>query len=169
MSIQISQVFQGLAQQQFPALLGILRKAQEYAAEQGVSEAELLQTRLIEDMHPLIWQIQTTVELCSRGAARLLGNEVKNVELSDGSIAEVIKQIKQLHESLLTLDTAGLDASSDKTFEIPIGPDAQLTLSGRDYVLKFLLPNVYFHLTTTYALLRQRGVDLGKRDFLGAV
>lgn len=167
MSIQVSEVFKGLTEQQIPALIGMLQKAQEFAAEKGLSEKDLLETRLVEDMHPLLWQIQTTLEITLRGATRLLEQELASVELKEDTIAGVIERVKGVQAELQQLDYAVIDASVDKIFEIPAGPDVTFSLSGRDYVLKFLLPNIYFHLTTSYALLRKEGVNVGKRDFLG--
>lgn len=78
MTINISDVFNGLVSQQLPALITILTKAKEYAAESGTEDKIFLETRLIDDMHPLSWQIQTTLELLLRGVARLTGAELVN-------------------------------------------------------------------------------------------
>lgn len=167
MSIQISQVFDGLVSQQILALIGILKKGQEHAKSKGIDDQELIGARLTEDMHPLLWQVQTALELITRGAERLMVSDLHSLELNETNFDALIARVESVHASLKDLNAAKLDASSDMVFVIPIGPEAKLTLTGRDYVLKFLLPNVYFHITTAYALLRMNGVDVGKRDYMG--
>jgi hypothetical protein len=167
MSINISDIFTGLASQQIPALITILSKAKEFAQESGIADEELLATRLHDEMHPLSWQLQTTVELVQRGASRLLKQEPASLVLEEDNFEALIARITNIQSELLNLDNTVLNQSVNETFEIPVGPEASLSLTGQDYVLKFLLPNVYFHLTTSYALLRMRGVAVGKRDFMG--
>ncbi|MEM7360168.1 MAG: DUF1993 domain-containing protein [Pseudomonadota bacterium] len=169
MSIKISSVYNGILTQQFPALVTILKEAQAHAAEQGVSEQSLLDARLRDDMHPLLWQFQAVLDLAVRGSARLTGQEPPSFELDETNFADLISRIESVADELAGFDEAALDASSDKQFEIPMGPEASITLSGQDYILKFLLPNFYFHMTTAYAILRKEGVQLGKLHFLGPV
>lgn len=169
MSINISSVFKGILSQQFPAMVTILKVAEQHAAENDVTEQSLLDARLSEDMHPLLWQFQAVLDLASRGTARLSGQEPGSHELTETNFANLIARIEAVGAELADLDEAALDASTDQQFEIPMGPDASITLSGQDYVLKFLLPNFYFHMTTAYAILRKQGVQLGKLHFLGPV
>jgi len=167
MSIKVSDVFSGLTSQQLPALLTILSKAKAYADELGINHNVMLATRLHEDMHPLSWQLQTTVELVARGLDRLLKNEPRNLVLDEDNFDALISRIEGMIAELSDLDQQALDQSADTMFEIPVGPETTLSLTGGDYVLKFLLPNVYFHLTTSYDLLRMQGVPVGKRDYMG--
>ena len=169
MNIKISEVFAGLSAQQLTALINILNKADEYSNETGTAQGELLDARLYEDMHPLSWQIQTSLELLARGGARLAGKEPGSVTLEERTFLQIVPRVEEVQSQLALLDSAALDQSGDKIVEIPVGPDATLKLSGNDYLLKFLLPNVYFHLSTTYDILRMSGVPLGKRDFLGPI
>lgn len=167
MTITVSEVFNGLVSQQLPALVNILTKAKDFAKESGTSDANLLATRLHEDMHPLSWQLQTTVELIQRGADRLTNQDPSNLVLDENNFDDLISRIENITSEFAKLDSAALDQSANVEFKIPVGPEAHLTLTGRDYVLKFLLPNFYFHLTTTYDLLRMKGVPVGKRDYMG--
>ena len=169
MSIKISDIFKGLTEQQLPALVTILTKAKDYAVESGIDDKSLLDTRLYEDMHPLSWQIQTTLELLLRGSARISGGEPEGLELQENDFAGLINRVEAIKLELEELDGATLDKNAQTVFKLPIGPEAFLELSGNDYVIKFLLPNVYFHLTTTYDLLRMKGVPLGKRDYVGPI
>lgn len=169
MSIKISQVFEGLVSQQLPALRGLLIKARKFSTASEIDEFALLQTRLSEDMHPLIWQIQTACELILRGRDRLTNQEPSNLSFEQDDFETLIQRVESIESELSNLDSITLNLSADREFELPVGPDMLLTLSGRDYVLKFMLPNVYFHLTTTYAILRMKGVEIGKRDFMGPI
>ena len=169
MTIKISEVFHGLNTQQLVALINILNKAGEYAKETGTDQGELLDARLTEDMHPLSWQIQTALELLVRGGARLVGLEPGSVLLEEREFSKLVPRVKEIQSQLSQMDSNILDEIGDKIFEIPAGPDTTISLSGNDYVLKFLLPNFYFHLSTAYDILRMRGVPLGKRDFLGPI
>lgn len=169
MTIKISEVFHGLNTQQLAALINILNKAGEHAKETGSDQGELLDARLTEDMHPLSWQIQTALELLVRGGARLVGLEPGSVLLEEREFSKLVLRVKEIQAQLTQMDSNILDQIGDKIFEIPAGPDTTISLSGNDYVLKFLLPNFYFHLSTAYDILRMRGVPLGKRDFLGPI
>jgi len=169
MSIEISQVFDGLVSQQLPALKGLLIKAKAFTSANEYDDSALLQTRLSEDMHPLKWQIQTACELILRGRDRLTNHQPTNLNFEQDDFDALIQRVASIETELSTLDKNTLNLSADREFELPVGPDMVLTLSGRDYVLKFMLPNVYFHLTTTYAILRMKGVEIGKRDFMGPI
>jgi len=167
--MQISHVFDGLTSQQLSALINILNAAKKFAEESNTDHKQLLAARLYEDMHPLSWQLQTTVELIVRAADRLTMQEPTSLVLEEDNFDELIARVEQIKDTLLELDKAALDQSVDTVIEIPVGPEASLSLTGQDYVLKFLLPNVYFHLTTAYDLLRMQGVPLGKRDYMGPI
>lgn len=167
MSISVSEVISGLATQQVNGLILVLKKAKEYAAESDTDFATLLAARLHPDMHPLSWQVNTTLELLLRGTARLSRADVIELTLEEDNFDDLIARIESLQQELLALNNALLDQSEDETFEVPIGPDAVMPMTGKEYLLKFILPNFYFHLTTSYDLLRMSGVPVGKRDFLG--
>jgi hypothetical protein len=169
MSLSLSHVFAGVAQQQFVAMINILNKAAEFAADTNSRELELLEKRLADDMHPLHWQVQTFCELGCRGVARLCGDEPQSLQFNEKSFAALAARVEESRQTVENADDQKLDLSVTREVTIPIGPEATLTLNGEDYVLKFLLPNIYFHLTTTYNILRSAGVELGKRDFMGPV
>jgi len=167
MSIRISDVVSGLATQQIHGLILVLKKSQEFSSQSANTDADLLATRLHPDMHPLSWQLNTTLELLVRGTARLSGAEVINLDLDEDNFRDLIKRIETIQQELLALDPVVLDRSEAQTYDIPAGPDTIIPMTGKEYVLKFLLPNFYFHMTTSYDLLRMSGVPLGKRDYLG--
>ena len=94
-------------------------------------------------------------------------------ELKTEHVASAIDQLKaRLAKTvayLKTLDPKKIDASADREITFPLGPTNKGHMKGGDYLTHFMLPNFYFHLTAAYTILRQCGVDLGKRDFLGAI
>jgi hypothetical protein len=168
-SISVSDVMNGLATQQVHGLILILKKAKEHAQESGTDYATLMAARLHPDMHPLSWQLNATLEILVRGSARLSRAEVKGLTLNEdeSDFDGLIASIEGLQQKLLGVDNALLDQSEAEEFDVPVGPDASMPMTGKEYLLKFLLPNFYFHLTTSYDLLRMSGVAVGKRDYLG--
>lgn len=167
MSINISEVISGLATRQLKGLILVLQKANQHATESGIDHATLLGARLYPDMYPLSQQINTAMELLLRGVARLTGKEVIGLNLEDDNFSDLIAKIEGFQQDLLAFDNALLNQSEDKMFDVPIGVDGSIPMIGKEYVLRFLLPNFYFHLTTAYDLLRMSGVPLGKRDYMG--
>lgn len=167
MTMQISTIFSGIKAQQLPVLLGILSKAKEYAEQEGISEAELLAARLTDDMHPLQWQVQATLQLALRGATRLAGEQPEDLTVDVDNFGALIVLVEQVLARIEQFSDDVLNQHATTVLEIPMGTDLTIPMSGQDYALKFVVPNFYFHLTTTYNLLRKNGVPLGKRDFLG--
>jgi hypothetical protein len=167
MSISVSDVVNGLATQQVNGLILVLKKAKEYSAEAGTGYVSLMGARLHPDMHPLSWQVNSTLEILLRGTARLSNAEVIGLNLEEDDFDGLIASVESIQQELLALDSALLDQSETNTFDVPIGPDATMPMTGKDYLLKFVLPNFYFHLTTSYDLLRMSGVPVGKRDYMG--
>ena len=100
---------------------------------------------------------------------RTAGIHLPSVEFDEISFDGILAQSQDVIARIAEYDLSVVDANTNKMFEIPIGPEAKLDLSGEDYVLKFYLPNLYFHLTTAYNLARAAGVPIGKLDFMGPV
>jgi hypothetical protein len=167
MSISISDVVNGLATQQVNGLILVLKKTKEYSAEADTDFVSLMGARLHPEMHPLFWQVNSTLEILLRATARLSNAEAVGLNLEEDSFDGLIASVESIQQELLALDSAMLDQSETNTFDVPIGPDATMPMTGKDYLLKFVLPNFYFHLTTSYDLLRMSGVPVGKRDYMG--
>jgi hypothetical protein len=151
----------------FANLSEILKKAQAFAEEKGLGPDELLGARLIEDMLPLIGQIQRVSDTAKFVIVRVAGTE--NVPMADEekTFADLHARIDRTVEILKSVDPA---AMADKEgIEVVLKTrNGETKFTGRDYVLGFALPNFYFHLTTAYAILRHKGVPIGKMDYLGA-
>jgi uncharacterized protein len=147
-------------------LSGILAKAAAHAEAKGIDPAVLLQARLYPDMFPLVRQVQIATDIARRGLARLAGVESTAMEDNEASLEALISRIETTVASLEGFLPEQLNGTETKPIELPIRSET-LHFSGQSFLLFFVLPNVYFHVTTAYAILRHNGVELGKRDFLG--
>lgn len=148
-------------------LMAILRKASAHAEEKGLDPVVLLKSRLFPDMFPLVRQIQIVSDIARRGTARLAGEEAPAMEDTENSFDELISRLEKSLQYLQTLPASRIDGSEDKEITVPIGAGQSITMQGWPFLCSFVLPNVYFHVTTAYDILRHNGVPLGKRDFLG--
>ena len=150
------------------ALSGVLDKAAAYAAAKKVDAAVLLGYRLAPDMFALARQVQVACDQAKNGAARLAGAEPPKFEDTETGLDQLKERIAKTVAYLKTLDAKAIDASADREITFPLGPSKGQMMGG-DYLNHFVLPNFYFHLTAAYAIARQCGVEIGKRDFLGAI
>src|SRR4051794_17385872 len=151
------------------ALSAILDKAEAFAAAKKIDPAVLLNTRLAPDMFPLVRQVQIATDLAKNGASRLAGVEPPRYEDTEKTVDELKARLAKTVAYLKTLDPKAIDGSADRHIVFPLGPQHKGEMNGADYLNHFLLPNVYFHLTAAYAIMRHCGVTLGKEDFLGAI
>ncbi len=151
------------------ALSGILDKAEAFASAKKIDAAVLLRTRLAPDMFDLTRQVQVATDQARRGAARLAGVEAPSYEDNETTIAQLKARLAKTVAYLKTLDKAKIDASAEKEITFPLGPEKKGHMKGDDYLNHFVLPNFYFHCTAAYSILRHCGVDIGKRDFMGAI
>jgi len=150
----------------FETLSAILEKGRAYAAEQGWDESELTGARLIEDMAPLTAQVQRCSDTAKGVAVRI--GEVANVAMPDEEVTldDLQARIARTVQFLREVPRDCLDAREDSTVILPTR-SGEVSLIARDYATAYALPNFYFHLTTAYALLRMKGVPIGKPDYLG--
>ena len=151
------------------ALSAILDKASAHAAAKKIEPSVLLQSRLSPDMFPLVRQVQIATDLAKNGSARLAGVEAPRFEDNETTVDELKERIAKTLAFIKTLDTKQIDAAGDREITFPLGPTNKGHMKGADYLNHFLLSNFYFHTTAAYAILRHCGVDIGKRDFLGAI
>jgi hypothetical protein len=150
------------------ALASVLKKGQALCAERKIAESVLLQSRLAVDMFPLVRQVQIACDMAKGGAARLAGVEVPSYPDEEQDFAQLYARIDKTKAFLQSLDPAAFGGCEQRTVELKLaGTPTQFV--GQPYLLLFVLPNFYFHLTTAYAILRHNGVALGKRDFMGGL
>ncbi len=151
------------------ALSAILDKAEAYAAAKKIDPAVLLHSRLAPDMFDLARQVQVATDQARRGAARLAGVDPLSYQDNETTIDQLKARLAKTIAWLKTLDRKQIDASADREITFPLGGTNQGQMKGDDYLNHFVLPSFYFHVTAAYAILRHCGVDIGKRDFLGAI
>src|SRR5262249_25519057 len=151
------------------ALSAILDKAEAFAAAKKIDPSVLLNTRLAPDMFPLVKQVQIATDLAKNGGARLAGVEPPRYEDTETTIPELKARVAKTVAFLKGLDAKQIDGAADRQLKFPLGPVNKGEMKGDDYLNHFMLPNVYFHLTAAYAILRHCGLDIGKQDFLGAI
>jgi uncharacterized protein len=150
------------------ALSANLDKAEAFATAKKFDSAVLLGMRLAPDMFAFTRQVQVACDQAKNGAARLAGIEPPKFEDNETTIAQLKERIAKTVAFLKTLDGKAIDASADREITFPLGPNKG-QMKGDDYLMHFVLPNFYFHATAAYAILRHAGVDIGKRNFMGAV
>jgi uncharacterized protein len=166
MPISMSAVAIGSFEQTLGALSKILDKAAAHCTAKKIDPVVLLQTRLTPDMFPLARQVQLTCDFAKNCVGRLTGEPPKFPD-EEKTIDELKARIAKTLDYVRSFKAADIDATADKDVTFPIGPDRTLTLKGEQFLVHFVLPNFYFHATTAYDILRQDGLEIGKRDFLG--
>jgi hypothetical protein len=149
-----------------PALKNILAKAEADAAARKIDPKVFLDARLAPDMFPLTRQVQITTDQVKGGMSRLAGAEVPSWPDNEASFADLAKRVDKAIAYVQSFKAAQYEGFETRKIELKF-PNATLEFTGRDYLLAFVLPNFYFHMTAAYAILRHNGVALGKRDFLG--
>lgn len=168
MTITLSSSANAAIDQMFSALEGILKKGAAAAKAKDVEDSVYLNWRLAPDMFPLAFQIRVATEFPARTLSRLAGKEPPGLADDETTFAEFVQRIATTRDIIKTLPADAIDADPDGSITFPVGPDNEMTLPRRAYVQNFILPNLYFHVTAVYLILRHLGVDLGKSDFLAA-
>jgi hypothetical protein len=147
-------------------LLAIMDKAEAYAAERKFDTLVLSEARLAPDMIPFRGQIMIATDHVKGCASRLAGNPVPSWPDTETSFAELRERIGKSLELLATTTPEQLAGSEERTITLMQG-GKEVTMPGLDYVTQRALPNFFFHVTTAYNILRENGVPIGKRDYLG--
>jgi len=149
-------------------LNAILSKAAAHAQAKKIDDSVLLNARLFPDMLPFTRQVHIATDFARGTAARLAGLEVPVFEDNEKTFAELMSRVERTIDYLKTFKPAQIDGSETREIVRPIGGQPK-KFTGINYLLQFALPNFYFHATTTYALLRHGGIEVGKMDFIGAL
>ncbi|MFL6606510.1 MAG: DUF1993 family protein [Steroidobacteraceae bacterium] len=147
-------------------LASILEKGAAHAQARKIDEAVLLGSRLFPDMFPLARQVQLASDIAKSGAGRLAGAEFPAFEDKEATFQELIERTRNTVTYLQTLRPAQIDGSEEKTVTWQTRSSTR-SMEGLPYLMQHLLPNIHFHVTTAYAILRHNGIELGKKDFLG--
>jgi uncharacterized protein len=149
-------------------LVAILSKGEAHATERKIDPVVLLNYRLAPDMFALTRQVQIATDMAKGCVSRLAGVEIPAYEDKEATFGELIARLEKCIAYLEGFKPAQIDGTEDKTIVLK-RPTGDVSLQGLPYVLEYVTPNVYFHCAATYAILRHCGVDVGKKDFIGAL
>ena len=147
-------------------LSAILDKAAAHAEAKKIDPSVFINARLAPDMFPLSRQIQIATDMAKGCAARLAGIEVPSYEDNESTFAELHARIAKTIAFIESVSASQIDGSEERQITLKFGSH-ELNFLGQAYLLDFVLPNFHFHLTTTYAILRHNGVEIGKKDYTG--
>ncbi|MDX6021402.1 DUF1993 domain-containing protein [Scandinavium sp. V105_16] len=150
------------------SLNAVLEKSAVWAKEQGVEEATLLDAKLADDMFPLKRQVQVSCDMAKRTVARLANVDAPVMDDNESTFAQLHERIAATVAFMKSVQDSQLDGDDERPIMVQ-AREHQLHFTARSYVFQFAVPNFYFHTTTAYGILRQAGVPLGKRDFLGKI
>jgi uncharacterized protein len=154
--------------QMLGSLSASLKKAEAHAAAKKIEPDALLGARLFPDMLPLTRQIQLACDFATKGSARLSGSDVPSIPDTETTFDELQQRIAKTIDYLKTYKPAQFDGAEARDVTFPSGPGKTTTMTGQQFLSSFSLPSFYFHVTTAHGILRMCGVEVGKRDFLGA-
>lgn len=150
------------------SLITLLEKASAHAQAKKFDATILVNSRLFPDMLPLAAQIFIATDGAKGGAARLAGQEPPVYEDNEKTIDELIARLRKTIAYLNSFSPEQINGAEDRKITLKIGGHT-LNFNGLDYLLTFVKPNFYFHITTAYNILRHNGVEIGKQDYLGKI
>ena len=150
------------------SLRTIVEKAAAHAEAKKIDPLVLTGARIAPDMFPLSRQVQIATDHAKGACARLAGIEVPSFADTETTFPELQARIAKTLEFVKSLKPAQFEGSAERDVTLTIAGQ-KITWKGNIYLNHFALPNFYFHATTTYAILRHNGVEVGKRDFMGSL
>ena len=166
MTLSMYQASVPVATRALENLSAVLKKGHAHARSKGVEDATLLQTRLVPDMLPLIRQVQIACDMATRGVARLAGMEPMAFEDNEVTFEQAYQRIERAIDYIKSFKPEQIDGSEARAIHLKMR-SGELHFDGQDYLLQFVVPNLFFHSATAYNILREAGTDIGKQDFLG--
>lgn len=166
MTISMYQASVPVYLQYLNSISAVLDKGAAFAEAKKIDPTVLLQTRLYPDMHPLVKQVQIFTDQATRGVSRLAGVEPPPFPDTEANFADLKARIAKAIAHVQSFTPEQIDGSEGRDIVMKT-PRGDLTFKGLQYLLGFSLPNFFFHATTTYAILRHVGVEVGKMDFMG--
>jgi uncharacterized protein len=146
----------------------ILDKAEQHAAAKNIDPNVLLQARLFPDMFPLIRQVQIAADFARGVSARLAGVDVPKYDDSEATFADLQSLLVKTLAFINGFVPEQINGNEEREIITRPGTPKEKKFNGQSYLLNYGLPQFFFHVTTTYAILRHNGVEVGKRDYMGA-
>ena len=151
------------------SLSNVLDKGIRHAAATGLDPAALVNARLAPDMYPLAKQVQLACEHAHDAAAHLMGQPPPVFASADQTLDDLKARIFRTVDYLESAGATSFTGAEDRDIKLPLGDGLELQLQGYQYLRDWALPHFYFHVVTAYDILRHRGVEIGKRDYLNHV
>ena len=148
-------------------LLHVMEKGVANAKARGFETSVLVGSRLAPDMLPFAKQIQLTSDFAKNSMARLAGVDPPKFEDIETTMDELFARVRKTLDYIDSVPAASFEGSEERDIKIPLR-DRTVEFKGLEFLQKWALPNFFFHHVTAYNLLRHNGVDIGKKDFLGA-
>ena len=148
-------------------MLGWLDRAEAHAQARKFDANNYLGLRLAPDMLPLVRQVQIASDAAKACMSRLAGTEIPKWEDNEASLDDLRARIRRTIEHVQSFAVQQLEGADSRRISVPMRSGDALQFDGETFLKHYAMPNFYFHATTTYALLRHAGVELGKADFLG--
>lgn len=149
------------------ALSAILTKAEAHCEAGKISPDAILQFRLFPDMFPFTAQVTLACDFSARACARLAGDTPRSFPDTEVTFAELQARIRAARDYITSFDPARYQGAETRTITFPAG-GREMQMSGADYLSLYAAPQMHFHLTTAYNILRHNGIAIGKRDYMGA-
>jgi hypothetical protein len=147
-------------------LIAVLQKGEASATARKIDSAVILSYRLAPDMFPLTRQVQIATDMAKGCVSRLAGVDIPAYEDKEATFGELIARLEKCIAYLESFKPEQVDGTEDKVITLK-RPTGDVSYPGLQYALEYVTPNVYFHCTSAYAILRHCGVDVGKKDFIG--
>jgi hypothetical protein len=154
--------------QMLGGLKDVLHKAEAQATDKKFDPNALLQARLFPDMFHLLRQVQVASDFAKSVSARLAGVDVPKMEDNEQSFAELQARIDTVLAFIGGLDAAKFDEAATREIITQAGTPKEKRFTGQSYLLNYGLPHFFFHTTTAYSILRHNGIEVGKKDYIGA-
>ena len=167
MNISLSKVSLSTYTQLVSAASKIIDKAEDYCLERNINTTEIVEMQLCKDMAPFTFQVFSIVHHSVGAIESLKTGEFGPPNMPDNLTFENLKSmLKDAEEKLKKMDPSTIDALTEQEIVFKMG-SIEWPFTAEDFILSFSLPNFYFHLTTFYDMLRMKGLDIGKLDFVG--
>lgn len=168
MQVSMYEMIVPIASRMLGNLSAILEKGEAFATAKKIEPSVLLNARLAPDMFALTRQVQIACDMIKGGAARLGGVEVPSHPDDETTFAQLKARVAKVRDFVNSIPAANFAGSENKPLTLKMRHGDRHFDNGLDYLRFYAMPNFYFHITTTYAILRHNGVELGKSDFIGA-
>lgn len=168
MSLSMYQASIPVFERQLNNLSAVLKKAEAHAVAKKIEPEVFATARLAPDMFPLIRQVQIATDGVKGCAARLAGVEIPSYPDTEKTFPELQARIAKTIDFLKTFKAGQIDGSEERQVTLKIRGQ-EIVFAGQPYLLNFVLPNLFFHTSIAYAILRHNGVEIGKMDYLGSM